>query len=584
MEARLLRASVMRREPVGALGRPTGILTWERVMARYNPETDEWEADEEDQPQSGYEGVAQTFDPSVQVGGNFVNEITPPPEASAQPAYAGQAFPGMPIIEEGGRFYAGGQNDYGGQGGSEFNTEAEAMAAREQQAQDPRLQQMFQAREQALAQARTQGGPQQQEPTSIQIMADMARNQLSPADRLEVQQMQNGIARLQRDAREGRVPALQAAQLQADLQRRLAPKMMSMQELRAQQVVLRNTQLREASELETTINARRNQYLAANPAGSVLEHRDPQGNLLGHSVVGFDGRTTFRDHAPNPPSTSGTRGGGSGGSGTRSTGGTADHFDQNYTAASRVVDNMINDTNTSEADRRLLQTPEGRQNAIQKEVRNRLQVHQNLYGENQVQQRLQPGGPMPFDPRGPDEATTTPQRRVELGFVDEIRQAMDNGQTQREGRLRQLAGNFQNVGGDTGRLGEADQKALEQLGYYRNDFNPEVDRAITFAARAQPGPAVRGPDGTVMRQNVQNPQMVEAANVMRQALLTYRGRRPPDSNRQAQIEFDQARGRLGFSTWPPPRQSAATGPAIPTVNVAQAPRPRMPARPISPLQ
>ncbi len=206
----------------------------------------------------------------------------------AQP-YRGQAFPGVPIIQEGGRFYAGGNNGYGGQGGNEFNTEAEAMAARARNAAtDTQGQQLFQQQNEAAAAA----GPAT-EPTSIQLMAEMSQRQLSPAQRLEMTQMQNGIARLQRDAREGRVPALQAAQLEAQLQARLRPRMVSQQELQGMSQALHYTQLREQTTHLAINNQRARAYDAAHGLEAQSIVRDSSGRELGAMVRNPDGSSHF---------------------------------------------------------------------------------------------------------------------------------------------------------------------------------------------------------------------------------------------------------------------------------------------------
>ncbi len=231
-------------------------------------------------------GVTISGTPTEMAAGpsnNLSNFDEAPSEVPA--AYQGQAYPGMPIIGEGGRFYAGGNNGYGGQGGNAFDTEEQAMAARAQQAQaDVPAQQAFQAR----AQAR-EGMQPEDEPTSIQIRAEMDRNSLSPADKLEMTQMQNGIARLQRDAREGRVPALQAAKLEADLRRRMAPKMYTIQQLHGLQAAYQVAHMRETVMHQTIANTRARAYDAANGMTQQSNVMGPNGRPIAVMVRNADG-------------------------------------------------------------------------------------------------------------------------------------------------------------------------------------------------------------------------------------------------------------------------------------------------------
>lgn len=227
---------------------------------------DEWQSQLAEERRLSMEGANYAGPIAAGEPGPSQMPDNPPPEIpqqTAEPAaaYQGQAYPGLPVLIE------GGEASYGGRG---YGSEEEAMAARERDAAtNIPAQQAYRANmeRRAALQAQEPGGQAASQPTSIQIRAEMDRHQLSPADQLELRQTQNGVARLQRDIREGRVPAIQGAILEARLRERMAPKMVTMSQLRGLEHAYRVQLMRESVMHQTQANAAAQHYMQANFQG-----------------------------------------------------------------------------------------------------------------------------------------------------------------------------------------------------------------------------------------------------------------------------------------------------------------------------
>ncbi len=200
------------------------------------------------------------------------------------PAYQGQAFPGLPVIVN--------QGEGPSYNGQDYNTLGEAMAARAAHAASPQAQATYAAAQQARP-APQPGDAVTPEMTSIQMREQLDRTQLSPSDQLELTQIQNGIQRVQRDTREGRVPLTQAQQLIQQLEGRANPLMIRQSTANAVGQLLHRQILQEQAEHAQIIGARRNAFFAANAPGSVIEHRDSTGRSIGQSVVGVDEQSHY---------------------------------------------------------------------------------------------------------------------------------------------------------------------------------------------------------------------------------------------------------------------------------------------------
>lgn len=143
-------------------------------------------------------------------------------QTSEPPAYRPPTqFPGLPVImNENQASYNG--RDFGPNVANSSGIQ-EAMAARARDAANPQAQAAFAAAERTRQVAPQPGDAVTPEMTSIQIREEMDRTTLSPADRLEMTQIQNGMARLNQDVRENRISASQAAPLRAGMRARLQP-------------------------------------------------------------------------------------------------------------------------------------------------------------------------------------------------------------------------------------------------------------------------------------------------------------------------------------------------------------------------
>ncbi len=483
-------------------------------------------------------------------GGQYAGEAAQPVSYSsvgggAAPQQSAEDRGGItPVIVHG----EGGPAEYNGQ---MYHTADQASSARAlgvRANQTPEQQQAMQPQQDAAQ--------QDQPPNSIQMQEDIDRTSLSRNEQLELTTTQNGISRLQRDARVGLIPPQQAQQMMQQLQQRVQPLMIRQSQLRgmimAQQYQQREEQMQQAS--RAAVNDER--FRAQSGVGPITQ-------VIGGQTYLQNRRGEWSVVAqPHQPADGRSRG-----AGTQN-----DHFDTAYTAATTAVNLMLNDPMVSEEDKARLRTPAGRQQAVEREVQARVDAHQRLATRDHEQRSRLPGGPIPFDPPDPgQELRRLPVRRqMEVQFRDQIAAAMEHDQRGRETQLRRLAGAWTDAGGDSGRLSQEDQQTLQGIGgYYRREFTPEIDREISYRARPVPGPEVRDPSGVRIQQMMPSP-LTDASREFRE-ILTAHGGRPPETNRDERRRFDELRGRLGFTVWPPPRQAAATGPAMPVVQPRPAP-------------
>lgn len=414
------------------------------------------------------------------------------PAPTVQP-YSGQAYPGMPVIQEGGEF------SYGyGQDRQTFGSEAEAMAARARDAQtNVQGQQLFRAQSEAAANA-----PPATEPTSIQLLAEMDSRQLSPAQRVELTQMQNGIARLQKDMREGRLPALQGQMLQAQLEQRMRPMMVSQSHVRGLQRVFEMQKAKEDAEYSQMLNARRNQFFAAHAPGSTIEHKDSQGNVIGHSTVGVDGRSTFTQHTP----------------AERAPARPAAPPRPEINAASILQalrpHGSSSSGESSGGQGGLAAVPTDAQ--IDQQIELQGNIHNRLSQANDEHARLQPGGTLPFDPLPPGtRLDRLPWTQAGQQLINAAAQDADaTGQRDRSRLIREIGGALRRPGATTGQLTPSQQQTLQGIGYYHDEFTPALDREL---GRLENPPGVREGDGVTVTRRSTEPER-DAARTIRNLL------------------------------------------------------------------
>jgi hypothetical protein len=221
---------------------------YKEVASRYVPE-DPPVSYEQPDGSYGSEAPANNTPPSYQTEEPGLYQ---PPQAR---------FPGLPVIVN------AGEASYNGRS---YGSEEQAFQARAQHAQDPRAQAAFQAQEQQRAQARQEPGAETPEMTSIQIRQEMGRNQLSRADQIELAQTQNGIARVKRDAREGRVPMTQAQQLIQQLEGRANPLMIRQSTAVALGQLYQRQILQERAQQMQMLTSQRENYQRATIQGPQL--------------------------------------------------------------------------------------------------------------------------------------------------------------------------------------------------------------------------------------------------------------------------------------------------------------------------
>lgn len=475
---------------------------------------------EQQSPLDQFQQSNRTPPQEGQTPGQPVPPPPPPdaPEAAPMPQpYQGQAFPGLPVLIDRGQG-PGGADQYTYNGAIQ-PTEQAAMQARAADAANPQSQAAY-AQAQAQRPQPQPGDATSPEMTSIQLRAELDRHTLSRADQLELTQLQNGIARVQADAREGRVPTAQAIQIQRQLQERLRPKMITMEAANGIKRSLEIAKLNEDVMHQTMRRTQQQAYWNANPAGSSTPITDPQGRVIGQTRHGLDGhdrdimypREPAAPHAPTPhPVITGQSilgrqhgagtSGSSGASGTPALPGAAQETpatpaQMEATGAHAVVANNIAAQHQGEFD------------------------------------RLQPNGPPVFDPLPQGVSIeNAPWTLVGQQKINDAAKAADaSGQTDRSRLIRQVGGALrtQNSFGNpvtTGQLTPAQQQILHGLGYYHGQFTPELDRAL---GRLEAPPAeqigtLESGSGVSVRQGspVVAPAILDAARGVRNLLGRY---------------------------------------------------------------
>jgi hypothetical protein len=449
-----------------------------------------------------------------------------------------------PVIVHG----EGGPAEYNGQlyRTADQASSARALGVHNSQTPDQQLA-MQQGQQQMVA---------QQPPNSIQMQEDIDRTQLSRNEQLELTTTQNGIARLQRDARVGLIPPQQAAQMMQQLQARAQPLMIRQSQLRgmmmAQQYQAREEQMMQASAAE----ARRATFLAANAAGSTLEHRDADGRVFARSIVGPDGRLqTINNPEPRPTASARPErppvtadsvlrelGHGGGRSSSGSSGGTG----------------MPGETPAPP-------TPEEIDATIERQVGTHARVADRL----ERQARLEPGGDLPFDPIDKPERDWTWTETGQQRLNDAIRRADQTGQRDRSRLLRRVGDEIRS-GRTTGQLTPEQQQTLRDTGYYHGEFTPALDRELGRIESER-----RERVGTGVTQ-VTPPTAAEreAARTIRNLLGRYGTMAAMQRDPNAFAQFQGQLAAIRVFNWGRNQEEQKTSRAEPNDAVPAGPRPR----------
>jgi hypothetical protein len=326
----------------------------------------------------------------------------------------------------------------------------------------------------------------------------------------------------------------------------------------------------QTAHLDSLDALRRQQQARTGPDGTfqMRNPNDPTGQTMLPGLY-------YRDHQGNPQLVPHSDGGGSGTGGSRSA----------APGSSPASMGASIDHATNYVNRELAKTPEqggipendprrsDPQRWIQDVARQHNAAAQALNAEDLENRRLSVNGPMPFDvPENvpPSDIAGTVQSQMQRGINSAVQRAEWRNQPDRSQALRRIARDIKN-GHSTGELSDEQQRILKDAGYYHDQFTPEIDRAIAFAARPMPGPPQRDPSGVTVRQMVRNPEMTRAADNFRAILATLPpGQTEPAIGTPARQLFDQARGRLGLE-WPPRAAPERTQPPVTPANAAQAP-------------
>lgn len=204
--------------------------------------------------------------------------------------------------------------------------------------------------------------------------------------------------------------------------------------------------------------------------------------------------------------------------------------------------------------------------AITRIARENRQVAEQMTAEDRdIRSRLA-NGPLPFDVPSQAQPTDIPgvvQNQLQSNINRAITTAEARNAPRESEQLRSLAMSLNN-GKSTGDLDQAQQRLLQSTGYYRSEFTPQLDRQISQAIQRPPQVIQAGGQRVIQRQPP-SPEMQEAASGLRSILAAFGGR-PPESAPQARQRFDEMRGRIGFTEWPPPLSRHSDRPPIPVAN------------------
>lgn len=396
-----------------------------------------------------------------------ISEIQPPPAPeqpqSAPEPYQGQAYPGLPVIQD--RGSGPGGADQFTYNGEIVPSEQAAFAARARDAANPQAQQAFQAAEEQRAQVRAQAQPGEPDPsqmTSIQLRAEMDKHTLSRSDQLELTQLQNGAARIQRDAREGRLPIAEAIRIERELRARMQPMMITMQQFHALQMALDYKIKQEHLQQMSQANTQANLFTAAHAPGTTIPLRDENGRLHAQVIIDGQGRmhTVSVPREPAPARQA------------------APERSQ-ITSASILQSLRPHGGSSGESAGAgggdLSSVPTEAQLNAAVELHGR--VDELVHQQREEQQRRTPGGPLPFDPLPPNR---TPSNWTEAGqqmLNAAALHADENSQTDRSRVIRSVAGALRG-GATTGQLTPEQQQTLHEIGYYHGEFTPALDREL----------------------------------------------------------------------------------------------------------
>lgn len=207
--------------------------------------------------------------------------------------------------------------------------------------------------------------------------------------------------------------------------------------------------------------------------------------------------------------------------------------------------------------------------AILNEARAHRQAAEALTAEDRDVRSQNAGGPLPFDVPDNSPASSVPgvvQNQLQNNINRAVQAAEARNAPRQSEALRRVAAAIQG-GQSTGDLSPEQQQILQTTGYYRQEFTPQIDRQISAAITPPPQIVSNGGQRVVERRNP-SPQMQAAAQDFRSLLAAF-GSRPPESSPMARQRFDELRGQIGFTSWPPPLSRHSDRPAIPV----SAPRP-----------
>jgi len=445
------------------------------------------------------------------------------------------------------------------------STQASADRRQEMAQQEEQFNASYQQRFQLQDSAQAHDFAQAQQHTDLQ--AQLSQTQLNQAENMRLQRLDRQIEYVQANSGPGQQYTPQEAQeMIGDLRMGRDPLQARAQRAQILHSQAQTQQITQQMAHQDSLDALRRAQQGQTGAAGTFQMPDPSDPTGQTKLPGL----YYRDHQGNPqivPSSSGT---GSRASGAGSVpGAIMPQIDSAINHATQTIDRALSAT----GDQALPENHPFRRDratAILQLAREHREASEALQAEDRdVRSRLA-GGPLPFDvpPAGAPDANGMIQNAMQRGVNNAIRAAESRNAPRESERFRAIAGEL-NAGRTTGDLTPSQQETLRQTGYYGQGFTPQIDRQIS-AAIIQPAQVInQGGQRVVMRPNPP-PEMQQAAQELRTLLSAFDGP-PPESRPMALARFNELRGRIGLSTWPPPLSRHSDQPTRAPISPDQVP-------------